>query len=52
MMQKIVNESNSPQVLSTEPAKQKHREYLTESTSIAPTKYPPKVKLEREFLQL
>ena len=47
MMQKIVSESNSPHVHLIEPAKQKHREDLTESTDVVPVKY-----LEREFLQL
>jgi len=52
MMQKIVSESNDPHMLLTELVKQKHREDLTESTGAVSTKYPLKVKLEREFLQL
>jgi len=52
MMQKIVTESNGPHMLLTEPMKQKHREDLIESIGVVPAKYPPKVKLEREFLQL
>ena len=52
MTQKIVGESNGPHVLLIEPEKQKHREDFTESTNMVPAKYPPKVKLEREFLQL
>ena len=52
MMQKIVSESNGSHALLTESAKQKHREDLTESTSVVPAKYPPKVKLDKKFLQL
>ena len=52
MMQNIISESNGPHVLLMEPTKQKHREDLTESTSVVLAKYSPKVKLEREFLQL
>ena len=52
MMQKIVSESNGPHVLLAELVKQKHREDLTENTDVVPARYPPKVKLEREFLQL
>ena len=50
--EKIASESNSPHVLLMEPVKQKHKEDLTKSTSMVPDKYPPKVQLEREFLQL
>ena len=39
-------------MLLTEPAKHKHREDLIESTGVVSTKDPPKVKLERESLQL
>jgi len=52
MIQKIISELNGPHVLLTELAKQKHREDFTKSTSVVPAKYPPKVKLEREFLKL
>ena len=52
MMQKIVSESNDPHMLLTELVKQKHREDLTENTGAVLAKYLPKVKLEREFLQL
>ena len=52
MMQKIVNVSNGSHALLTEPTKQKHRKDLTKSTGVVTTKYSPKVKLNREFLQL
>ena len=52
MMQNIISESNGPHVLLIEPTKQKHREDLPESISVVLAKYSPKVKLEREFLQL
>ena len=51
MMQKIVSESNGLHMLLMGPTKQKHREDLTKSTDV-PAKYLPKIKLEREFLQL
>lgn len=50
MMQKMVSESNGSHMLLTELANQKHREDLTESTGVASARYPPNVKLEREFL--
>ena len=50
--EKIASESNGPHVLLMEPVKQKHKEDLTKSTGMVPDKYPPKVQLEREFLQL
>ena len=50
MMQKMVSESNGSHVLLMELANQKHKKDLTESTGVASAIYPPKVKLEREFL--
>ena len=50
--EKIASESNGPHVLLMEPVKQKHKEDLTKSTGMVPDKYPLKVQLEREFLQL
>jgi len=52
MMQKIVSELNDPYVLLMEPTKQKHKKDLIESTGVVLAKYPLKVKLKREFLQL
>ena len=53
MMQKIDSESNGPHVLLMELAKQKYRKKnFTKSTDVVLAKYPPKIKLEREFLQL
>ena len=52
MMQKIVSELNGPYVPSTELEKHKYREDLIESTDVVSARYPPKVKCERESLQL
>ena len=52
MIQKIISKLNGPHVLLTEPVKQKHRKDLMESIGVVPAKYPPNVKLKREFLQL
>ena len=42
----LTNESHDPDAQMNHLHKRKQEKDLTESTSVVPTKYPPKVKLE------